>query len=98
MALCHELCTLLATYPLCGSALTDTMDNLVEKCPFKLKKLPVFVASIIDNLTWAAYSQWLSQVVMTGDQRKTHKYIKSNIKKGERENIQNFHRRIPHSF
>ena len=32
-----ELHTLLVTYPLCGSALTDIItDNLSEKCPTKL--------------------------------------------------------------
>ena len=51
-----ELRTLSVTYPLCSSALmyTDTMDNPSEMCP--LKCLPVFVQSIIHNLTRAAYS------------------------------------------
>ena len=46
--LATELRTLIAAYPLCGSALTDTMDNPSEECPTKLidthshpKKIPV---------------------------------------------------------
>ena len=36
---CHyapELRTLSITYPFCGSAHTDTTDNLLEMCPLKL--------------------------------------------------------------
>ena len=49
-----ELHDFSVTYPLCSSALTNTTDNLSEMCPLKL--LPVFVQSIIHNLTRAAYS------------------------------------------
>ena len=52
-----ELRTLSVTYPLCGSALTDTTDNPSEMCPLKTYRLlPVFVPLIIHNLTRAAYS------------------------------------------
>ena len=52
-----ELSTLSVTYPLCGLALTNTMENLSEMCPLKLTDiLPVFVPSIIHNLAKAAYS------------------------------------------
>ena len=52
------------TYPFCGSALTDTTDILSEMCPVKLtvfclflySLLPVFVPSILHNLTRPAYS------------------------------------------
>ena len=45
------------TYPLCGSAFTNTADNPSEMCPLKLADfLPVFVPSIVYNLTGAAYS------------------------------------------
>ena len=52
-----ELRTLSVTYPLCGSALTDTTDNPSEMCPQKTYRLlPVFVPLIIHNLTRAVYS------------------------------------------
>ena len=65
-----ELRTLSVTYPLCGSALTDTTDNPFEMCPLKLTDfLLVFVPLITHNLTRAAYSPpWLSQVFLTGVQ------------------------------
>ena len=39
-----ELCTV----SLCGSALTDTTDNLSEMCLTKFTLLPVFVPSIVE--------------------------------------------------
>ena len=38
-----ELRTLLVTYRLCGSALTDTMDNPSEICPLKLTDFCLFL-------------------------------------------------------
>ena len=38
-----ELRTLSVTYPLCGSALTDTTDNPSEVCPLKLTDFCLFL-------------------------------------------------------
>ena len=38
-----ELRTLSVTYPLCGSALTYTMDNPSEMCPLKLTNFCLFL-------------------------------------------------------
>ena len=52
-----ELRTLSVTYPLCGSALANTTDNLSELCPLKLPDFSLFfVPLIIHNLTRAVYS------------------------------------------
>ena len=37
-----ELCTLSVTYPLCGTALTNTMDNPSEMCQLKLTDFCLF--------------------------------------------------------
>ena len=53
-----ELHTLSITYSFCGSAHTDTTDNLSEKCTEIYShpvKMPVFL-SIVHSLTGAAYS------------------------------------------
>ena len=36
LSLCHWACIISVTYPLCGLALTNIMDNLYEMCPPKL--------------------------------------------------------------
>ena len=37
-----ELCTLSVTYPLCGSAITNTTNNPSEMCPLKLTDFCLF--------------------------------------------------------
>ena len=62
-----ELRNLSVTYPLCGSALTDTMNNPSEMCPLKLTDFGLFLYHrSYTILQGPLIPQWLSQVVMTG--------------------------------
>ena len=52
-----ELRTLLVTYPLCGSALIDTTENLSEMCPLELTDFCLFLYhQSYNNLTRSVYS------------------------------------------
>ena len=64
-----ELRTLSVTYPLCGSALTDTTDNPSDMWPLKLTNFCLFCT--IDHTQshkGRLFPGWLSKVVMTGAQ------------------------------
>ena len=62
-----ELRTLSVTYPLCGSALTDTTDNPSEMCPLKLTDFCLFFTiDHTQSYKGRLFPQWLSQVVTTG--------------------------------
>ena len=65
-----ELPTLSVTYPLCGSAVTDTKDNPSEMFPLKLTDFCLFLYTIDHTQSYKGrlFPQWLSQVVMTGAQ------------------------------
>ena len=64
-----ELRTLSVTYPLCGPALTDTMDNPSEMCPLKLTDFCLFCTiDHTQSYKGRLFPQWLSQVVTTGAQ------------------------------
>ena len=61
-----ELHTLSVTYPLCGSALTNTTDNPSEMCPLKLTDFCLFCT--IDHTQFYKgrfLPPWLSQFVVT---------------------------------
>ena len=64
-----ELHTLSVTYPLCGSALTNTTDNPSEMCPLKLTDFCLFSSSDhTQSYRGHFLPQWLSQVAMTRTQ------------------------------
>ena len=48
-----ELHTLSVTYPLCGSALTDTTDNPPEMCPLKLTDFCLFLYQTVQASCWS---------------------------------------------
>ena len=63
-----KLLTFSVTYPLCGSALTDTMDNPSEMWSLKLTDTFACFCTINHTQSYNGrlFPQWLSQVVMTG--------------------------------
>ena len=65
-----ELRTLLVTYPLAGSAVTDTTGNLYEMCPTKIAYRCLPLSCTIDHTQsykGRLFPQRLAQVVMNRD-------------------------------
>ena len=62
-----ELCSLSVTYLLCGLALTNTTDNLSEKCPDKLVYGHILIQRTLicaiahkESYRGRIFPQWLS--------------------------------------